>query len=271
MQPLLFKNIDWNLMWQNAVKKKTRKSKGPDDWDKRAPSFARRNVHSIYNRMFLDLLQPEPEWTVLDVGCGPGTLSIPLAKRVRHVSALDFSPQMLKIIEERAGKEQIANISTHTLSWEDDWREHGIRVHDVTIASRSIGVRDLRAALEKLNRYARKAVAVTDRVGPGPLDPAAFKAVGRELETGPDYIYTVNLLYQMGIHATVNFIRLEHSRPYGSFAEAVDNYTWMFRDLTDEEHKRLEKYVRSIAEDDGNTIILRPQHVTTWAFLRWSP
>jgi SAM-dependent methyltransferase len=250
---MTYKDIDWNLLWQAARKEKTWRSKDADDWDRKADSFARRTAHSVYNTMFIDLLQPEQDWSVLDVGCGPGTISIPLAKRVRHVSALDFSPKMLAIIRERSLQEGIANISTHHLSWEDDWQAEGLAVHDVTIASRSLGVNDLRAALDKLNRFARKAAAVTDKVGEGPFDPDAFEAVGRKLETGPDYIYTVNMLYQMGINAKVDFIRLENAHIYSSMKEAVDHYIWMFKDLTAEEQKRLEDYV------------------TTWAFLRWSP
>lgn len=269
---MTFRDIDWELLWQNARKTKTGRSKNADDWDRKADSFARRTAHSIYNTMFMDLLQPETDWSILDVGCGPGTLSIPLAKQVRHVSALDFSAKMLEITRERSLREGITNISTHNLSWEDDWRAGGLEVHDVAIASRSLGVDDLRSALDKLNRFARKAVALTDKVGDGPFDPDAFAAVGRKLRTGPDYIYTVNMLYGMNIHATVNFIRLENVRIYTSLAEAVDNYGWMFQNLTAAEKKRLGDYITSIATETGdNRIRLQPRHVTTWAFLRWSP
>ena len=272
MQKIIAENLDWNLLWQNAAERMTRKRKGPDSWDKRAESFARRTANSIFGKLFIEFLQPEQDWSILDIGCGPGTLSIPLSQRVKHVSALDFSPRMLQIVRNRAQEKKITNISLHNLSWEDDWQARGLKMHDVTIASRSLGVRDLRTALEKLNQFARKAVVVADKVGPGPFDPAAFAAVGREFYFGPDYIYTVNLLYQMGIHTTVNFIRLENSHVYASPAEAFDNYSWMFKDLTAGEKKRLREYIDSITEEtEDNTIILKPAHVTTWAFLRWSP
>jgi hypothetical protein len=46
----------------------------------------------------------------------------------------------------------------------------------------------------------------------------------------------------------------------------------MFKKLTSDEKKLLEKYVRSIAsETAANKIILQPEHITTWAFLRWTP
>lgn len=272
MKELQLKDIDWNLLWKKAREEKTRRSKGAADWDRRAASFVKRNAHSLYNRKFIQLLQPKKSWTILDIGCGPGTLALPLAQRVKKVTALDFSPKMLAILKQQAKNEKIKNISTHNLSWTDNWKKHGITAHDVTIASRSLAVKDLRPTLKKLTRYAKQKVVITDRVGHGPLDPEAFKAVGRELKTGPDYIYTINLLYQMGIQATVDFIHLEDNQTYSSLNKAVASHEWMFRDLTPSEKKRLKKYVRSITTttDDGRFNIHR-KYIPTWAFICWHP
>ena len=262
--------IDWNDLWKKARADKSYKAKNASDWDKKAPSFAKRNSVSLYVNKFIKLLNPEPSWSVLDIGCGPGTLAIPLATSVRHVSCLDFSPRMLEILAERAEEKNLSNISTHQLSWTDDWQHHDIKSHDIAIASRSLAIDDLRPALEKLTRFARKKVVITDKVGHGPFDPEAFSAIGRELKTGPDYIYTINLLYQMGIHASVDFIPLESTLPCSSIAEAMEYYTWMFHDLTSDEKKRLKKYVQSIttSTDDG-TLAIHRKHVPTWAFICW--
>ena len=272
MKEIQLKDIDWNLLWQIAREEKTRRNKGAEDWDRRAASFFKRNARSLYNTKFIKLLKPEKSWTVLDIGCGPGTLALPLARRVKKVTAMDFSPKMLAILQKRARDEKIQNISTHTLSWTDDWEKEGVTAHDVTIASRSLAVKDLGPALEKLTRYAKKSVVITDRVGHGPLDPEAFKIVGRELKTGPDYIYTINLLYQMGIQATVDFIHIDKKPTYSSLEEAVNSHEWMFRGLTVDEKKRLKKYIQSITttSDDGR-VALHRKYVPTWAFIRWQP
>ena len=252
MNKTRLENIDWNELWKQSKLEKSFKSKTADDWDKKAPSFARRNSVSLYIDKFIELLNPEVSWSVLDVASGPGTLAIPLAKKVKSVSALDFSPAMLQILEKHIQDEGLTNISTHQLSWNDDWQEKGIGIHDIAIASRALSVDNLRAALEKLNAFARNQVVITDKVGHGPFDPDAFAAVGRELKSGPDYIYTINLLYQMGIRASIDFIELENSMPCSSLEEAMDFYNWMFHDLTDEEKKRLKKYVQSITTSTDN-------------------
>ena len=259
-------------MYRRARQEKSWSSKGAADWDRRASSFAQRTKRSIYADRFLALLQPEKKWSVLDVGCGPGTLALPLARRVERVTALDFSARMLEILQERAGRAGITNITTCHAGWGDDWRARGIGRHDVAIASRSLAVPDLRAALEQLCRHATHRVVVTDRVRHGPFDPDAFAAVGRPLRPGPDYIYTVNLLYQMGFLPSVAYIVLEEEMVYRSLEDAVAGYRWMFRDLSPDEEKRLQKYVRSITTTaDNGALLLRRNHVPTWACISWQP
>lgn len=269
---LQFKDLDWALLWKQAKAKKNWRKKDSKAWDKKAASFAQRTSRSVYTEKFLTLLQPEPDWTVLDIGCGPGTLALPIADQVRHVTAVDFSKAMLSILQQRAKEQHLANIQTRQLSWQDNWQDAGIKPHEVAIASRSLAVPDLKAALEKLCRYGTKKICITDRVKHGPMDPDAFAALGRKLESGPDFIYTVNLLYQMGYLPSVSFIRLEESLPYSSFEEALASYTWMFTDLTEDEKILLGRYVSSMTSTKAdNTVEVQRRHVPTWAFISWSP
>ncbi len=267
-----FNDIDWNKLWREAKKKKTWKKKDAGDWDRRADSFAARTASSVYQDKFIEKLDPPPSWSVLDVGSGPGTLALPLASRVRRVAALDFSERMLAILRERAQKKGLANITTFQLSWNDDWSQHDVGQYDLVIASRSLAVKDLRQALEKLTRHARKLVCITDRVRHGPFDPDAFTAIGRPMRSGPDFIYTVNLLYQMGHLPRVDFIHLREDMQYRSFQDALEGYRWMFQHLTEDEEKRLQDYIHSISsrQPDG-TISLRRKHVPVWAFITWQP
>ena len=58
---------------------------------------------------------------VLDAGCGPGRLSIPLAHRVAptgEVVALDLQPEMLVRVRERAAAQSVTNIRTLQASLE---------------------------------------------------------------------------------------------------------------------------------------------------------
>jgi ubiquinone/menaquinone biosynthesis C-methylase UbiE len=61
----------------------------------------------------LDILEVEPGMSFLDVGSGPGRITIPAAERVGsvgQVTALDIQPEMLVMVKERAEKHGLQNI-----------------------------------------------------------------------------------------------------------------------------------------------------------------
>ena len=265
-----YSDIDWNSIWQANRRKKSWKKKKSSDWDKRASSFAQRNVNSGYVDSFLSLMQPQKDWSVLDVGCGPGTLALPLATRVKSITAIDFSQAMLSELQTRANQQGLTNIYPVKASWTDDWQRLSLKRHDVTISSRSLSVQDLQAALQKLNDYASRKVFIADKVGAGPFDPDLFEALGRPFDGGPDYIITVNLLYQMGIHPRVDYIELEQSKVFGCREDAIEAAQWMLDSLTAEEEKKLEGYIdeRLCEIEDGKWLFKRRTPVK-WAFISW--
>ena len=265
-----YQDIDWDTMWLESRAHKSWKKKKSSDWDQRAAGFAERNLDSPFVAQFMAHLQTEPDWSVLDVGCGPGTLAIPLASQVRQVTALDYSAAMLSELDKRAKAAGLQNITTIQASWTDDWQALKIPRHEVAIASRSLSVDDLKGALRKLNAWASKAVYVVDRVGAGPFDPDLFAAIGRDFEPGPDYIFTLNILYTLGIQAQVDFLTLDSTRTYSSREEALQSYRWMVDDLTGVEEERLTAYVdaRLSQTVDGSWQLAR-QTPPRWALIWW--
>ncbi|MBW6520103.1 MAG: class I SAM-dependent methyltransferase [Desulfoarculaceae bacterium] len=263
-------DIDWNLLWQNARKQKSWSSKGPTDWDRRAESFASRNANSPYVTLLLERLPLTPDLTVLDMGSGPGTLSIPLAGLVRSVTAVDYSAGMLDALNRKVKEEDIENIRTIQGAWEDDWQQLDIGKHDIAIASRSLAVANLSLALEKLNAHAREYVFIADRISPTPFDPGAFAAIGRKFQSGPDYIYTVNTLYAMGIHPCVDILKLDRDYVFRDMEEALQSYVWMFKDLSAREREALTDYVSAkVIHVEGKQVTLRREHPPRWALIWW--
>ncbi|BAY59426.1 putative methyltransferase (plasmid) [Leptolyngbya boryana NIES-2135] len=65
--------------------------------------------------LILDRLNLAPGMKILDVGCGPGRISIPAAERVLpngEVVALDGQPAMLKEVEKRIAVKNLTNVRT---------------------------------------------------------------------------------------------------------------------------------------------------------------
>lgn len=144
--------------------------------------------------------------TVLDIGCGPGVLAIPLAMKVRSVIMLDPSRAMLDLAEAHAEARGITNLTSVNESWEEADLS-GLGQVDYVIASYSLAMPDLQSAIAKMNAVARKGVylywfngvttweKITADLRPliyGDVSPARPKS---------DVIY--GLLSQMGISADV--------------------------------------------------------------------
>lgn len=268
--PTHYSDIDWDLLWQNAISEKSWKSKKVSDWDKKAASFAKRNRPSPFVSLFLSQLPQETQLSILDVGAGPGTLAIPLAGKGHTVTALDYSAGMIRELTAQKNRRGFAHLKVIQCAWEDDWPSLGIVPHDITIASRSLNVANLRLALTKLNNFATQAVFIVDRINPTPFDPEAFAAIGRPFKPGPDYIYTVNTLYDMGIHPQITTLHLEQESLYSCFDDILGSYRWMFHDISADELRRLTDYIESHTEAAGpDKLRLTRPHPPRWAMIWW--
>lgn len=81
-----------------------------DYWQDRANSFAQENLNElngeeakIWQRVFKTYAPSNLEnLNMLDVGCGPGSFAILLAKLGAKVTALDYTPEMLKFAKKNA-------------------------------------------------------------------------------------------------------------------------------------------------------------------------
>ncbi len=264
------KDINFQQLWENARSKRSWSNKEAKDWDKKASSFARRNINAPFAQMIMQRLPLQNSDTVLDVGSGPGTLSLPIAEKVSQVTAIDYSGKMLDILADQADKRGLTNISAVQASWTDDWAEKCIIAHDIGIASRSLNVLDLRGAISKLNDFSRKFVFLADRINPTPFDPEIFKAVGRSFEPGPDYIYTINILYEMQIHPQVEILELDRELTFTGYEQALESLKWMIEALTPDEESLLRKYLdeKGRVKPDG-TLTIERSHPLRWALIWW--
>jgi SAM-dependent methyltransferase len=215
------------------------------------------------------MMEPQADWTVLDMGCGGGTLALPLATRVKEITAVDYSDKMLALLEAEIQKRNIKNVKTFKASWDDDWSDKDIGLHDVSIASRSLSVDDVQGAIIKLIGAARKRVYISTVVGDGPYDRQIFEAIGRELIPVVDYIYIYNLLYQLGIHANIFFIPEESWKTFDDLNEARNYMKWMLNEMTLNEEYSLEQYLRqNMIVKDGKSVI-EYKKAFKWAVIWW--
>ncbi|MBV4366050.1 class I SAM-dependent methyltransferase [Erwinia phyllosphaerae] len=253
---MLIDRIDFAALYQQQLQQAKRTEKSPQHWDKRAQKMSDAPASSQYLQQLVARIDLSDAATLLDVGCGPGTVCLALADRLEQVHGLDYSKGMLDVAGQRAASLGINNALWHHRAWEESWDD--IPVCDIAVASRSTLVGDLRQALEKLNKQARLRVYTTHTVSGTFLDPLLLRAIGRPVDELPNYIYAVNTLYQMGIHARVDFIR-DAAPPEKSIEQTIQAVERASGKLDENERRCLIDYYRQQEPPTGKE----------WALVSW--
>jgi SAM-dependent methyltransferase len=167
--------------------------------------------------------------SVLDVGAGSGRLSLPVARRVRQVTALDHAQPLLDRLNASAEAEGITNITTRTAQWDDIEPGRDLPRHDVVIASRFTGTHDLM----KLDAAANELVYVLLFAGP------STRALHRALLEGialheddppvakPGVVSLFNEVSAFGIEPNAIHVPDGLSRLYPDESSALADFSWL--------------------------------------------
>ena len=122
------KITDWSSLWRELVEIKSRSRKRDagaepvgDVWRAKARKFdegiKRRWAKPDSSREFI--LSQLADSTVLDIGAGTGAWSVLLARRARHVTAVELSPAMIELMRENLAQEGVTNVTIVQGAWPD--------------------------------------------------------------------------------------------------------------------------------------------------------
>lgn len=260
--------IDWNEVWKSQFlrnKEFTLSLDCSSIWESKE-----------YAKKFWDMSQEESErinWTiegtdvrpdsrVLDIGAGPGTLAIPFAKKVAHVTAIEPAYGMISILNERIAEQGIKNIAVIQKSWEDVNADSDLQPpYDVVIASFSLGMPDLKEAIEKMQNASSRYIYIYWFAGETSWDirnlELWYMIHGKEFQIAPksDLLYCV--LYQMGIYPNVLTFGLMHNLRFSSLKEALDYLRPQYQVATDQQESMLRDYLNSNLSNENGSLVLR--------------
>ncbi|MCI6994675.1 class I SAM-dependent methyltransferase [uncultured Methanobrevibacter sp.] len=235
-------DVDWVKFWGERLENKINK-----DWDKAAPGFYKRTRKDDYQDALFDKLILDKNDTVLDVGCGEGSITIPIAKKVKKVIGVDSSPKMLEYLEKRAIENDVENIETILKPIEEITYED-IGDVDVVVCSRSLnGIIPIDKTLEELNKIANKYVFITI-FGPEnkKIEKDFENEIGIKTEDFPDYNYFFNIMFNLGIYANIERFDLNNYREYDSIDEAAGNGKFRTDLYNDNEKELLKEYLKRV-------------------------
>jgi cyclopropane fatty-acyl-phospholipid synthase-like methyltransferase len=197
---------------------------------------------------------------VLDIGAGPGTYAIPLAKKRCKVTVVEPSPVMRDLLETRMKKEKIKNITIIQKRWEDvDPAELGAPF-DVVIASFSLTMMDMGEALAKMHAICRGTVHLYWF-----LTSPSWARVCQDLwhylhggrfpgEPTADWLWQI--LYEMGIYASIQPEPEISVSRYANVDEAVEEFRQRLNCTTPAHEEIVRNYFQTVLHRNGDGLIL---------------
>jgi SAM-dependent methyltransferase len=271
-----YNSIDWNALWNEGLTgRRQERFSSQEHWDRRAADFnkqmespEKKGKDGYISRM-LDRIEVKPDWSVLDIGCGPGTLTIPLALKAKSVTALDISPQMLRYLRENAETAGLENIRYIQAAWQEALLAKTLDAHDVVVASRSMMAGDMREALSSINQIAGQAVYLTFPVVRHPLDAEISLAVGRNRALHPPYIFIYNLLFQMGITANVEILSSIVRSRYSDINQVIEQLQQRTDPFTEDEKSRAREFLQEKFAGQSGAGGYVCEGASKWALIWW--
>ena len=262
------KSIDWQYHWEKELKELPSHNQSKN-WDGIAKKFRKWMEKDDYPEKLLNKIKTKPEYSVLDIGCGEGVITIPLAKKVSEVTAVDLSGEMLVLLREKAQKEGLNNLNYLNGDLRDlDLEKLG--KYDVVVASRSLnGVMEIEDTIQKINKIGNYVYITLWGPEGRKYEQIARDLLNKEHSKYPSYIYVYNMLYKMGITANVEKLECDTVNNYNNIEEAMDRYRWKIGDLNSEEEKILRDHLEKtlIVKEDGT--LENPYEKPDWVLIWW--
>jgi SAM-dependent methyltransferase len=244
-----------------------------DFWDRRARGYHRSTkdtvVHDPYYLCLRKIITSQT--SVLDVGAGTGRFTLALAPHVKHITAVEPSAAMLDYLRQDASEQGLTNISLVQTTWQD--APDGLRADTVICSHVLYPIMDIVPFLTKLQAATRNTCYIYMRATH--ID-ALTADIWRHFHNEerclpPGYISALDVLYEMGIYANVEIVKIQSSLRFPSLDVAVEELVeQLILPNNDRTRDELRNILRNwLIERDG--ILVPPVKEMTCAIIWWKP
>jgi len=270
--------INWEELQTITMPPMRHKDEMDAAWKKNFAAFYNKmaSMEKLYTLNQVNALPLLTSDTLLDIGCGPGRLSVPLAQRVKSVTSLDVSEEVLKYCRMNADGAGLTNLTTKQLDFEEAAAGENIEIHDVVICSRSIGLRNL----AKLSSFANRLTAIVSFAN-APTIPQLLSNIFNEtaVENGQrqsfatygkdrrvNYNVLFNIAYDLGFEPNVKVVEDGFTKDYASKEEAYEDIIALGKvdeDKIDIYRRNLDKYLTK-NHKGGITFFIETRTCVIW-------
>lgn len=196
-------------------------------WDRRARGFHQATKDSMASDPLFQRVQHmvKDEATVLDVGAGTGRFALALAPLAQRLIAVEPNETMLGFLQRDAAERGITNIEYVNVAWEAAPTD--LKADIVLCCHVLYPIWDIETFVAKLYAATLQTCYIYMRATHlDGLTAHLWKHFhGDERCLSPSYIHALDVLYDMGLYADVEVVRMPPSLRYRSLDQAVEELT----------------------------------------------
>ncbi|NTW71453.1 MAG: class I SAM-dependent methyltransferase [Eubacteriaceae bacterium] len=239
-------------------------------WDLRAEEFNadKTNNCDYAEEILLEKGLINSENHILDIGCGPGKCAIKLSDRVKSVTGIDISENMIALARNNALEMNVKNVSFEVMPWEKaDLGERGWeKKFDIVLASMTPGISSAQT-LEKMNQASRGYCFLSSFVQRRDLMLEIKEHLGESstAERQENKIYIAfNILWLSGYYPEIIYRDVEINSSY-TFEKACRMYSRQFS-ADGEKSEKIRKFLLERVNDEG---MIQQQYMAKIAWMYW--
>ena len=275
-----FKNaLNWREVFEEMQKQRMRPLKitfDPEFQAKFAEDYSEMAKYNNYEygRKAIEALSEilDKDFEVLEIGAGPGTLTIPLAKKVKKVVAVESSETAVKYLGKNMKESRVENVEIMNKNWMDvDDQELKDRF-DLAVCSHFLWqVKDLEKHFKKMENASNKYCAVIQPAGRDSIVKEMWtkitgKDYGGEFDPDADY-FAYLILRRWGRLVNVRIMEYEIKRNFEQEVRYIASFIGKYVEVDTHVKGIIEKYVydrlREVDKEKRSAVVM------WWRWRKW--
>jgi len=185
-------HLSWENAWKEMRKEKMRKLKVSYDdefFKKSAKDFSERIKLNDYEfgRKTTEMLDEviDDNFEVLEIGTGPGTLTVPLAKKVKKITGIEFAERNIKNLKLNLKENNLSNVEIVNKRWEEIEDDKIKEKFDLVVCSHFLWqIKNIDELLRRMESASRRYCSIVQPCGRDELIKEIFEKISNQKYTG---------------------------------------------------------------------------------------
>ena len=270
--------LTWRNAWQKMKEERMIKPKVSYDSDffkKTAEDFSKRikvNDYEFGRRATYILNEVvDCNFDVLEIGTGPGTLTIPLSKMVNRVVGIEFSRTQVNNLKENLKEANLTNVEIINKNWEEVADNETNNVFDLVVCSHFLWqAENIEELLNRMEKASKRFCAIIQPCGRDEIVKAILEEIGNQKYTGqfePDADYFAYvILRERGRLVNTRYFRYTFERDLEEQIRYVAGLIGRFLEVNTAVEKKIRDYLLKRSDsgryiEDNNAVVMwwKPQ------------